>query len=86
MRKFVKDIHHYTPLISILLAGIGGFVIFSYDHIFQGVIALAVATAYVIWGLIHHKIHHDLTFSVVVEYLVIAILGLTIIFSLVLRA
>jgi EamA domain-containing membrane protein RarD len=86
IKKTARHIQHYIPLISIFLAGILGFVYFSYDKVFQVIIALAVAVSYVAWGLIHHYIHDDLHFSVVVEYASIAILGLIIIFSLVFRA
>ncbi len=48
-------------------------------------VALAVAISYVSWGIIHHYIHHDLTFAVLVEYLAVAILGLVMVFSLLAR-
>lgn len=48
--------------------------------------AIAVAVAYVTWGIIHHFIHRDLYLAVVIEYLAVASLGLVIIFSLILRS
>ncbi|MBU0569641.1 hypothetical protein KKB40_02565 [Patescibacteria group bacterium] len=86
MKKISRHIQHYLPLLGIFVVGILGFTIFSYDKIFQAALVLAVATAYVAWGIIHHHIHEDLQTSVVVEYLVIAILGLIIIFSLLFKA
>jgi len=67
------------------LAGILAFSLFSYDRIFQMIVAVAVAASYVAWGIVHHAIHRDLYFSVVVEYLAVATLGLTLVFSLILR-
>ena len=86
MKRIVKHIPYYTPLIGIFLAGALGFVFFSYDRVFQVAISIAVAVSYVVWGVVHHLIHKDLYWEVVVEYLVVASLGLVILFSLIFRA
>ncbi len=86
MRSIFKDLAHYTPLFGILIVGFGAFWLFSYDRVFQIATAISTALAYVLWGIIHHYIHRDLNVSVIVEYLVIASLGLVVIFSLVLRS
>ncbi|OGD42091.1 hypothetical protein A2193_03370 [Candidatus Azambacteria bacterium RIFOXYA1_FULL_42_37] len=85
MKHIAKHLPHYFVLFGLLLAGILAFVLFSYDRIFQMVVAVAVAVSYVIWGLVHHYIHRDLYFSVVLEYLAVAVLGLVMVFSLILR-
>lgn len=85
MKHIAKHLPHYFVLFGLLLAGILAFVLFSYDRIFQMVVAVAVAASYVIWGLVHHYIHRDLYFSVVLEYLAVAVLGLVMVFSLILR-
>lgn len=86
MRNVVRNLPHYGSLFGILFVGALGFVFFSYDRVFQMGVALAVAISYVSWGIIHHYIHHDLTFAVLVEYLAVAILGLVMVFSLLVRA
>ncbi|MGD8744195.1 MAG: hypothetical protein PVJ52_01190 [Candidatus Woesebacteria bacterium] len=86
MNKYSNRLSHYLPLIGIIITGLLGFVLFSYDKAFQSVLLVAVATSYVVWGVIHHKIHDDLYLAVVVEYIVIATLGLVIVFSLLFRA
>jgi len=85
MKKIGKDIQHYLPLVGIFLAGILGFIVFSYDRAFQMAVTVAVATAYVSWGLVHHFLHKDLHLSVFIEYLLIATLGVVIVFSLISR-
>ncbi|OGM19384.1 hypothetical protein A2686_04905 [Candidatus Woesebacteria bacterium RIFCSPHIGHO2_01_FULL_38_10] len=85
MRRISKHLQHYLPLLGILSAGVFGFTVFSYDKIFQIILAISTACAYVSWGIIHHHIHKDLHLSVIIEYLVIAFLGLTIIYSVLLR-
>ena len=85
MKTISKHLPHYFTLFGILAAGIVAFGLFSYDHIFQMAISVALAAAYVSWGIAHHLIHRDLHLSVVVEYLVVATLGLVIILSLLFR-
>lgn len=85
MKQITSHIQHYLPLIGIFVAGIIGFSLFSYDRLFQSMIVVAVGVSYIIWGVIHHHIHRDLYLSVFVEYLAVAILGMTLIFTLLLR-
>lgn len=86
MRSFVKHLPHFLSLFGILIAGFAGLVLFSYDRNFQLSIAVAAAAAYVAWGVVHHILHKDFHFEIFLEYLAVAILGLTIIFSLIIRS
>lgn len=86
MDDLSKHFTHYVALFAVLGAGIVGFYVFSYERLFQATVAVAVAVAYVVWGLVHHSIHKDLTASVLIEYILIATLGLIIVFSLIFRA
>jgi EamA domain-containing membrane protein RarD len=86
MKHLTKHLPHYISLGAILIAGIVGFWVFQYDRLFQASVAVAVAVSYVVWGIVHHSIHDDLHASVVVEYLLVASLGLIIVFSLIFRA
>lgn len=70
---------------GILLAGFAGLILFSYDINFQVAVAIATGVSYISWGLIHHHIHKDLHFEVIVEYAAVALLGLVVLFSLILR-
>lgn len=86
MKDIAKHIPHYLALIGIFIAGLVAFWVFSYNRAFQMVIAIAVAVAYVAWGIIHHAIHRDLYLIVVLEYIIIASLGLFVVLSLIFRA
>lgn len=86
MRYITRHLSHYLPLVGILAAGVLGFLSFSYDKTFQAMIAVATAVAYVVWGVVHHHLHRDLHFSVFIEYIAVAGLGVVIIFSLLFRA
>lgn len=85
-KDLLKHIQHYLPLMGIIGAGIIGFYIFSYDRLFQFFIAIAVSLSYVTWGVVHHYIHQDFHLSILIEYLVIAILGIVVIFSVLFQA
>ncbi len=72
---YAEHLPHLLSLGGILLAGVVGWVAFSYDRSFQMVMALSLPVAYFAWGVVHHFLHEDLYFRVIVEYLVIAVLG-----------
>jgi cobalamin synthase len=81
-KQISRHFPHYFPLIGIFLAGIAGFIFFSYDRVFQMLVGICIAVSYVVWGLIHHFLHRDLYLAVVIEYIAVAILGLVVVFSL----
>ena len=86
MKSFAKHLPHFMSLVGILFAGFAGLVMFSYDKHFQLSIAVATAAGYVAWGVVHHILHRDFHFEIFLEYLAVAILGLTIVFSLIIRS
>lgn len=85
MKRILRHLPHYLSLTAVLLAGLVGFRLFSYDPLLQAYVAVATAAGYVVWGVSHHTIHKDLYLSVVVEYVIYATLGLVIILSLIFR-
>jgi hypothetical protein len=86
MRSFARHLPHYLSLFGILIAGFAGLILFSYDRNFQVSVAIATAASYVAWGIVHHWLHKDLHLETVIEYVAIAILGLVIIFSMIVRS
>lgn len=81
-----KHIKHYLVLIVGLLVGTILFWLNMYNPAAKIYIAVLMGTFYVIWGVVHHRLHGDLYLSVVLEYLLFATLGLLIAISLILRA
>jgi hypothetical protein len=84
-RKYSKHLPHYLPLLGIFTAGFLAFELFSYDKGFQVGVAVSVCLAHIVWGVVHHSIHKDLSFEIVMEYIAIAALGLAVILSLIFR-
>lgn len=85
IKTLSRHLNHYIPLFGIILAGGLGIVHFSYDQMFQAMLAIAVAVSYVFWGMIHHHLHHDLTVSVFTEYFLLGVLGVLISLSFIFR-
>lgn len=75
--------HHliyYVTLIIVLLLGIG---LAMYVHGQKQVqLAMIVLTSifYVIWGVIHQAVHHSFSIKIMLEYIAIAIFGISIVF------
>jgi hypothetical protein len=74
---------HYIPLVLILLLGLGGVTLYQYDTNIQRALIVATAAGYVIWGVIHHKLHEELSFEIFLEYLFVAIIGCILAFTVV---
>lgn len=74
-----KHALYYFFLALILLLG---FLIAasSSDKQFQAETISITSLFYILWGIVHHRIHHDLTAKIVVEYTLMAALGGSIIF------
>lgn len=85
MKSFIRHLSHYMVLFGILLAGFAGLILFSYDKAFQISVASALVLSYASWGITHHYLDHDLHLETVIEYIVVAILGFVIIFSMIIR-
>jgi len=72
---------YYISLIIILSLGF----LLAYsssDRSFQVGVVVAITFFYVLWGILHHLMNHDLHPKIVVEYILIGAFGLTIIYFL----
>jgi presenilin-like A22 family membrane protease len=80
----VKKTSHISYYIFLLVILFFGFILASLSANRQMQIAIIVLTTifYVIWGIFHHLINHDLTAKIVIEYILIGSLGLTVILFL----
>ncbi|MCS7092420.1 MAG: hypothetical protein NZM26_03655 [Patescibacteria group bacterium] len=85
-KKIAKYAQQYLPLFGVLLAGVIGFNVFSYDLGARMAVVIAMAVGYVSWGIVYHHTKGDLQIAIVAEYIIIAILGVTVVFSLLLRS
>lgn len=51
----------------------------SYNRQLQLLVLVITSVAYVVWGIFHHFLEHDINRKIVIEYLLIAALGIAIV-------
>lgn len=82
----IKKIKTHLPYYTVfLLIGVLGFWLLALNaHDPQGrmVVIVLLAFFYIIWGLLHHYVHHDISTKIVLEYVLIGALGISVIFFL----
>lgn len=76
MSKKTKHIGHRITLILILGLGFLGLVLADPNKKLQTEILVLASVFYLIWGLTHHHQNHSLNSKIVIEYILIAALGL----------
>ena len=81
--SFKKHFSHYIPLFGVFVFVIAGFMLFSYEQWMLIGISVGACMFYLVWGVVHHTIHKDLSFPVFLEYLGISIIGFILLMSLV---
>lgn len=74
-----KHLTYYLSLGAILASGIFFASQAYYDKQLQMMIVVATAFVYVLWGILHHLMHHDLNSKIVVEYILISAFGMAVI-------
>lgn len=78
--RFGKDLEYYISLSIILGLGLL-FVILSAPNKGLQLMFISLTTLfYVLFGIVHHLINHDISLGIVLEYVVIGILGISILF------
>lgn len=75
-----RHIEYYLSLIAILALGMFLVIIVSPNKNLQMFFVLLTTLLYVIFGIFHHLINHDLGSKIVVEYLLIGSLGIAVVF------
>ncbi len=77
MKTDREHILYYISLLGIFGLGLFLFVYFSPQRDLQMIIFAGMSVVYVLTGIIHHIINHDLVLKIVIEYVLIAALGMT---------
>lgn len=80
VEKFIKHFNYYISLLSIFILGMAAAVLVSPNFTLQIFIVTLTIIIYVIWGILHHLLVHELTSKIMVEYILIGFLGLSMIF------
>jgi hypothetical protein len=84
MKKiFKKHIIYYSVQLSLLAAGFILTVLASPNLNIQKITISLTIAAYVAWGIFHHLKNHELTIRIMIEYILIGLFGLSIVFFLI---
>lgn len=78
MVKKSKHTGHYISLLLILGLGFLGLKLSYPNRILEMQIIILTAVFYVIWGITHHHQNHSLNSKIVIEYILIAALGIAV--------
>jgi hypothetical protein len=78
--KLKKHFGYYLSLSAILLLGIILIILTSPNIKLQSLVIALTVFFYVLWGILHHLINHELSSRIVIEYVLVGALGLSILF------
>lgn len=81
-KNFKKHLGYYLSLITILVLGLALVLLASPNIDLQVIITLLTVFFYILWGLFHHLTNHELTAKIVIEYVLVGVLGVSILFFL----
>ena len=76
--RIKKHFLYYVGLL--LMQSIGLLLVFfaASDKFLQLTVITFMTLCYVLWCILHHHLHHDLTLKIMIEYILIGLLGLVI--------
>jgi hypothetical protein len=81
-RKQNRHLGYYLSLLGVLLLGFLLIYFVSPNRQLQILIFVVVTLFYIVLGIAHHKINHDLTAKIMVEYILIGAFGVAVMFFL----
>jgi hypothetical protein len=79
-QKLQKHFGYYLSLMAILGLGLALILLTSPNIKLQSLVILLTIFFYVLWGVLHHLINHELSARIMIEYVLIGALGLSILF------
>lgn len=80
MKNIFKHLGYYISMLLIFGLGLLASIL-AYPNVNLEIFIIVLTVVfYVFWGIMHHKINHDLSTKIVIEYLLIGLLGISIIF------
>lgn len=73
--------HTMYTLIFVLLLVLDAVVmyVFSPSKATELFLVSITSLAYVVWGIVHHSLSHDISVKIVIEYFLVSLLGFTVV-------
>jgi len=78
MRDIQKHHYYYFSQALIMICGVILAMHFRYDIRLTSLVITVMAILYVAWGILHHHFEHNLTLKIVIEYILMAVIGLVV--------
>jgi phosphate/sulfate permease len=78
VRKHKNHIIYYFSVLALISGGLALIIYLSPQRDLQMLVLMGVSIIYAILGITHHLLNHDLVFKIVLEYVVVATLGVAI--------
>lgn len=78
----MKRMSHFIVLVALLAVGVLTFIYVRPNTTLQLFVGIITASAYVLWGIIHHAIQKDLHQKIVVEYLLIGAIAIVLLVTM----
>lgn len=75
-----KHIFYYAALILLCALTVTLVKLFAFSQQEQFFVVVFLGFFYALWGVLHHVLHHSLRARIVVEYILIATLGIAVTF------
>lgn len=79
-QKLKKHVGYYLSLLVIFSTGFMLTMFVAPNLNLQKITITLTIVAYVCWGVMHHHLNHELTTRIMVEYILIGLLGLSVLF------
>ncbi|MEK7559381.1 MAG: hypothetical protein AAB521_03675 [Patescibacteria group bacterium] len=81
MKKIsTHDLEYYISLIVILALGLLFVLLASPNKVLQFILIILTTSFYIVFGVVHHVMNHDISRGIMLEYLIIGALGISILF------
>ncbi len=77
-----KHLGHTVLLCLFLLLGVTLFLAFAHEAQVRLIILAAVSISYAVWSMVHHYMRKDLSWSLAVEYIAVALIAILWVLSL----
>ena len=79
--KSLRHLSHYIVLLTIMMAGLVAMIASGRSTLTHTIILVFISIGYFIWGVVHHLLEKDLHLEIVLEYFIMAFLGLAFVFG-----
>lgn len=74
LNDFRAHVNHYAVLMGGVMLGLWALVRWRFIPEMQLWVVVAMAAGYVLWGAVHHALIKDLTAKIMLEYVLIAVI------------